>query len=104
MQLAFQSESWKAGCDEFKHVAAKCGHFFFRQKGATRSGNMMCILYAENDHDHLMSGVRSRPRADARLELPAFCGQGLASMRSAGGKRHVFEEGSKLDSAGLPVH
>jgi len=28
MQLAFQSESWKASCDEFKHVAAKCGYFF----------------------------------------------------------------------------
>lgn len=29
---------------------------------------------------------------------------GLASMRSAGGKHHVFEEGSKPDSAGLSVH
>ncbi|WP_448243894.1 hypothetical protein [Pseudoxanthomonas mexicana] len=29
---------------------------------------------------------------------------GLASMRSAGGKHHVFEEGSKPGSAGLSVH
>ena len=39
-----------------------------------------------------------------QLELPEFGGQGLASMRSAGGKRHVLEEGSEQDQAGLPVH
>jgi hypothetical protein len=31
---------------------------------------------------------------EAYVELPEFCGQGLASMRSAGGKRHVLEEGA----------
>ncbi|MGO4703788.1 hypothetical protein [Dyella sp. 2RAB6] len=40
----------------------------------------------------------------AEVEIPAFRGQGLASELAMGGKRHVFEEGSKQDPTGLPVH
>ena len=45
-----------------------------------------------------------RPRIETLHGVTSILWTGLASMRSAGGKHHVFEEGSKPDSAGLSVH
>ena len=52
----------------------------------------------------LLLGVAAGSAIGGIFGVTSILWTGLASMRSAGGKHHVFEEGSKPDSAGLSVH
>ena len=75
-------------------------HHKYLLNGRTLSGK-------GNPPKHFQEWAQANPNKEFPtnpVELPASCGQGLASTQSAGGKHHVFEEGSEPDKAGLSVH
>ena len=95
------------GNDRQACFADDADYLRYRQELGEAALKHDCTVHAYvlmTNHVHLLAGAQASGGKRGQGGVTSILWTGLASMRSAGGKHHVFEEGSKPDSAGLSVH